>query len=69
MQGLRAHCAIVFTTIGLASPLLLQASGLRVPIDNGLGVPGAAGGSVAQRYTLFLRSKLSGLQKSENRND
>jgi long-chain fatty acid transport protein len=45
MHGLRAHCALIFTTIGLASPLLLQASGLRVPIDNGLGVPGAAGGA------------------------
>lgn len=45
MQGLRAHYAIIFTAIGLASPLLLQAAGLRVPIDNGLGVPGAAGGA------------------------
>ncbi len=45
MQGLRSHCAIMFTTLGLANPLVLHAAGLRVPIDNGLGTPGAAGGA------------------------
>lgn len=40
MQG-----RIFYALFAFCSPLLLQAGGLRVPVDNGLGIPGAAGGA------------------------
>jgi long-chain fatty acid transport protein len=45
MQGMRARRFVASTVFGLTAPLLLQAAGLRVPVENGLGVPGAAGGA------------------------
>lgn len=43
MQRTLARCACLCTA--LCSPLLIHASGLRVPVDNGLGAAGAAGGA------------------------
>lgn len=44
MQGMRLHRAVICTMLSF-SPILLQAAGLRVPVDNGLGIPGVAGGA------------------------
>jgi long-chain fatty acid transport protein len=45
MQRSRKGHAYIYAVLGLASPLLAQATGLRVPVDNGLGIPGVAGGA------------------------
>lgn len=45
MQGMRLGFLAASTLLGLVSPSVLHAAGLRVPIDNGLGIPGVAGGA------------------------